>query len=107
MRVGDAHIAAAAGGESFAVGDSAFVVVDPREVTLSTAPPAGSAQNQLRGPIDELTPEPPHGDRLRVTIGSAPALVAEITRAAAEQMSLAAGIVVYASFKATGARAFR
>jgi molybdate transport system ATP-binding protein len=107
VRVGESHVAAAADGEAFAIGDTAFVVVDPREVTLSTAPPSGSAQNQLRGAIVELTPEPPHGDRLRVTIGSTPALVAEITRAAAEQMALVPGTVVHASFKATGARAFR
>ena len=90
-------------------GDDVLVVVAPREIVLSLSreKPAGSALNVFSGVIDELTPEPPNGERMRVRIGSRPPLVAEVTRASAESMGLAAGIAVYASFKATGATVFR
>ena len=32
-------------------GEEAFVVVDPRSITLSLSPPDGSASNMLRGEI--------------------------------------------------------
>jgi len=83
-----------------------FAVVDPRDITLALERPAGSAQNVLRGPVDEVEPEPPHGERVRVSVASRPPLVAELTRAAAERMGLRNGIEVYAAFKATGVRLF-
>jgi len=88
-------------------GETIYVVVDPREVVLSTEPPHGSARNVFVGPIEEIVPEPPAGERLRVSIGSKPAMVAEITRGAASEMKLEPGRMAYASFKATGARVFR
>ncbi len=39
VRVGDLRLTAASGDESFAPGDQVFVVVDPREVTLSLSLP--------------------------------------------------------------------
>jgi molybdate transport system ATP-binding protein len=90
-------------------GDDVLVVVAPREIVLSLSreKPAGSALNVFAGVIDELTPEPPAGERVRIRIASRPPLVAEVTRASAEAMGLAPGIAVYASFKATGATVFR
>ena len=88
-------------------GDDVLVVVAPREIVLSREKPAGSALNVFEGVVDELTPEPPAGERLRVRIASQPPLVAEVTRASAESMGLAPGMTVYASFKATGATVFR
>ena len=88
-------------------GDDVLVVVAPREIVLSREKPAGSAMNVFEGAVDELTPEPPNGERLRVRVASRPALVAEITRASAESMALAPGMTVHASFKATGATVFR
>jgi molybdate transport system ATP-binding protein len=88
-------------------GDDVLVVVAPREIVLSRDRPAGSALNVFAGPIDELTPEPPQGERLRVRIASHPPLVAEVTRASAAAMDLAPGVLVHASFKATGASVFR
>jgi molybdate transport system ATP-binding protein len=84
-----------------------LVVVAPREIVLARERPAGSALNVFAGAIDELTPEPPQGERLRVRIASHPPLVAEVTHASAEAMKLAPGVTVHASFKATGARVFR
>ena len=83
-----------------------FVTVNPREITLSLEPPAGSALNVLHGAIVEMVPEPPDGERLRVSLATRPALVAEITRQAAESLGLAPGREVYASFKATGATTY-
>jgi molybdate transport system ATP-binding protein len=98
------------GGAIYALGEErasrTFAVVDPREVTLSSDRPAGSAQNVLEGEVVELQLEPPRGDRVRVRLGTRPPFVAELSRAAAEEMSLAPGRRVWASFKATGVRLF-
>jgi len=83
-----------------------FALVDPREITLATAPQSTSAQNVLRGRVTEVQLEPPRGDRVRVRIDSRPKVVAELTRAAAEAMQLKPGAEVWASFKATGVKLF-
>jgi molybdate transport system ATP-binding protein len=83
-----------------------FVAVSPREITLYRTPPDGSAQNLYRGPVLEMVPEPPLGERVRVVLGTRPHLVAEVTRSAVIQLALAEGVEVYASFKATGAVAY-
>ena len=93
--------------QDLAVGEMAYVVVDPREIVLSVEPPHGSARNVFVGPILEIVPEPPAGERLRVSIGSRPPVVAEITRGSVAGMRLEPGRIAYASFKATGARVFR
>jgi molybdate transport system ATP-binding protein len=102
---------AAEGGEILAaesdLDEEVFAVVDPREVTLSLEPPAGSARNVFHGAVEDLEPMPPQGERVRVSLATRPPLVAELTRAAAERLGLAAGTAVYASFKATGVRTFR
>ena len=59
------------------------------------------------GPIVELAPEPPSGERVRVVLGTRPPLVAEVTREAVAGLGLREGMVVYASFKATGIRTYR
>jgi len=59
------------------------------------------------GPVEEIVPEPPAGERVRVSIASRPPMVAEITRGSALIMRLEPGRMVYASFKAAGARVFR
>jgi molybdate transport system ATP-binding protein len=98
-------------GEIVALGEAAagrlFAVVDPRDVTLAAAPQATSAQNVLHGSVVEMQLEPPRGDRVRVRLATRPPLVAELTRAAAEEMRLTAGAPVWASFKATGVRLFQ
>jgi molybdate transport system ATP-binding protein len=84
-----------------------FLAVGPREVTLHLESPEGSARNVFEGPIEEIVPEPPDGERLRVVIASNPPLVAEVTRRAAETMGLTLGRPVFASFKATAVTAYR
>jgi molybdate transport system ATP-binding protein len=86
-----------AGGES-----DAAVVVHPREITLSLEPPAGTARNVFAGAIEELVPEPPAGELVRVALATAPPLIAEVTRQAVESLALRPGLRVFASFKAAG-----
>jgi molybdate transport system ATP-binding protein len=83
-----------------------FLVVDPREVTLHLTPPSGSAQNIFTGPIAEIVPEPPFGDRVRVVLGTSPPIVAEVTARAVDSLGLREGIQVHASVKATAPRTF-
>jgi molybdate transport system ATP-binding protein len=84
-----------------------FLTVDPGQITIHPQAPEGSAQNVFVGPIVELAPEPPSGDRVRVVLGTRPVLVAEVTREAVAALSLREGLTVYASFKATGIRTYR
>jgi molybdopterin-binding protein len=56
----------------------------------------------FEGPIVELVPEPPAGERVRVVLGTRPVLVAEVTREAVAALELREGVAVYATFKATG-----
>jgi molybdate transport system ATP-binding protein len=103
VRTGDGEFAIVA---SAGPGDL-FLTVDPGQITIHPHAPEGSAQNVFTGPIVELIPERPGGERVRVVLGTDPALVAEVTREAVAALALRQGMVVYASFKATGVRAYR
>ena len=102
-----------------AVGEEAFVVVDPRSITLHTVAPDlhTSARNSFRGNITHVlhmgaTPDTSASaadGRVRVSILLEPSmypLTAEITSASATQMELSAGQPIYATFKVTAARAY-
>ncbi|MEO8032094.1 MAG: ABC transporter ATP-binding protein [Gemmatimonadota bacterium] len=84
-----------------------FAAVDPRDITLHIDPPGGSTQNVRRGPVIEMIPEPPRGERVRIVVGSSPPLVAELSRASAEGMGLEVGKQVFAAFKAVGVTVYR
>lgn len=103
MRTGDGDIVVTAPDER----SELFVAVDPTRITLHSEPPGGSAQNVFAGPILELAPEPPSGERVRVMLGTRPPLVAEVTPEAVAQLGLREGATVYAGFKATGIRTYR
>jgi molybdate transport system ATP-binding protein len=77
--------------------------IHPHDIVLSLAAPAGSARNIWSGPIEEILPDPPAGERLRVLLGTRPPLAVQVTAAGAEALGLTSGKVVYASFKATAA----
>jgi len=106
-----------------AAGEEAFVVVDPRSITLYQTAPDASARNIFHGEIVQLlrlgTPAAAAGNgddgRVRVSILldtpanstlSPTLLTAEITGASAGRMQLSEGKSVYATFKATEARAY-
>jgi len=97
-------------------GDEAYVLVDPRSITLYQTLPDSSARNVFQGEIVQLlhlgtnfTNGSEHDGRVRVSIlvdHAAPPLTAEITEASAARMGLSEGKWVYATFKATEARAY-
>ena len=99
-----------------AVGDEAFVLVDPRSITLYQTLPDSSARNVFQGTIVQLlhlgTPfgnNSEHSGRVRVSMSvddSVPLLTAEVTEASASRMELSEGKMMYATFKATEARAY-
>ena len=79
----------------------AGAVVCPWEVTLSEVPPEGSPVNALSGPIIQVAEV---GNIVRVTVGSAPAIVAEVTTEWAGRLRLLPGRVVWATWKAAGTK---
>ena len=95
-----------------APGDEAFVVVDPRSITLYLSPPDSSARNVFYGEIVHILPSrtAANGDSsVRVSImlhHASPPLTAEITEASANRLGLQEGKMVYATFKATEASAY-
>ncbi len=99
-----AHLAVPEGAFVIAPGGEGELaaVVHPRDITLAREHPEGSARNVFAGVIDELVPEPPAGERVRVTVASTPPLIAEVTRDAVGALGLARGVAVFASFKASG-----
>ena len=56
----------------------------------------------FEGTIEEIAPEPPAGDLVRIAVASSPRLTAEVTREAVESLGLHTGARVFASFKAAG-----
>lgn len=88
------------------VREESYIAVDPREITLHTSRPTGTAQNVFEGQILELLPEPPQGERVRVVLKTHPPLVAEITAHSVQSLGLREGSSVFASFKATAARTY-
>ena len=70
-------------------------------MTLHLAAPEGSARNVLRGRVQEIRSL---GGRSRVSVASAPPVIAEVTTGAAEALQLAVGVDVWAAVKATEVR---
>ncbi len=97
-------------------GDEAYVLVDPRSITLYQTLPDSSARNIFYGTIVQVlylgastSNGSEHDGRVRVSIhidDSAPPLTAEITEASAARMELSEGKRIYAAFKATEAKAY-
>ena len=76
----------------------AFALVHPRAVALHRSQPGGSARNAWVGEAAGLHLE---GDRVRVQVDGSPPIVAEVTPAAATELRLAEGGLVWISLKAT------
>jgi molybdate transport system ATP-binding protein len=91
-----------AGGRSLSIAHElhgpAFALVHPRAVALHRQRPEGSARNVWRAEAGALDFE---GDRVRVQVGGAPPIVAEVTPAAAAELRLRDGGPVWVSVKAT------
>ena len=98
-------------------GEEAYVVVDPRSITLSLLPPEGSASNVLRGEIIQVLrlesssggTMPVRDGRVRISIlpeTTTLPLIAEVTESSTTRLELQEGKLIYAAFKATEARAY-
>ena len=70
----------------------------PRAVALFRQRPDGTPRNVWQGTVASIDDE---GDRARVRVSGAPALVAEVTPAALRELSLAPGADVWVALKAT------
>ncbi len=99
------------------IGEEAYVIVEPRSITLYSAQPDSSARNTFRGEVIQLlrvgnTLLATHADNafvVRVTLlidATMPPLTAEITEASVTRLHVREGSIVYATFKATEARAY-
>jgi molybdate transport system ATP-binding protein len=75
-----------------------FVVVHPRTVALYRTRPDGTPRNVWEGRAVDLDLQ---GDRVRVQVAGAPAIVAEVTTAAVHELGLGRGDPVWISVKAT------
>jgi tungstate transport system ATP-binding protein len=97
LQAGDRQVEAVA--EGFAAKE-AFVCLRPEDVVLSPegAAASGSARNHLRGVVRRITSA---GAEVRVEIDCGFPLVASITRRSLEELGLAPGCTLIASFKAT------
>ncbi|MBO0792660.1 MAG: TOBE domain-containing protein, partial [Ktedonobacteraceae bacterium] len=96
-------------GERPAVGGEAFVVIEPRHVTLHTDAPGGSARNVLRGRVMHIVDVPDAGGMVRVSLAlddSLQPLTAEISGASVARLGLREEMVVYATFKVGEASAY-
>lgn len=82
------------------VGTRILYCLRPEDITLSisSAPSISSARNHLTGRIHRITP---NGPLVRVLIDCGLPVVALITRGSANEMKLAQGQSVHATFKAT------
>lgn len=97
-------------------GEEAYVVVEPRNITLSTSLPDGSARNVLQGEVIQILRMGAAADTrsqqsgwVRVSLlipDLTTPLVAEITENSLERMALHEGQAAYAAFKAMEARAY-
>ncbi|GAC1394291.1 MAG: ABC transporter ATP-binding protein [Ktedonobacteraceae bacterium] len=99
------------------IGEEAYVIVEPQSVTLYPTQPNSSARNTFRGEVMQIVRvgnAPLSTDKesegvLRVSLlidTTMPPLTAEITEASSARLNLHEGSVVYATFKATEARAY-
>jgi len=100
VRVGEHDIVVADPGHDGRV----RMVVHPHDVVLSRHAPEGSARNVWQARVEELVPEPPGGERIRILLDTSPPVAAQLLKSSVDGMELAPGVPVWASFKATAVR---
>ncbi len=76
----------------------AFRAFSPSAVTVSLARPEGSARHLWQGAVRSVAP---HGDAVRLQVGTDPALIADVTPLAARDLGLEPGRAVWLSVKET------
>ena len=100
VKVDETELAAAG---SAAPGDRVRVVYRPEDLFLSRTEIQGSPRNRFQARVTELRPA---GSLLRVRLEGAGHWVAVITRAAADELSLEIGALIWVQVKATALHAF-
>lgn len=94
-----AHVARLAGLNVVELDDER-ITFRPSDVAITLTEPHGSPRLRWRGRVAAVVP---HGDVLRLSIDSSPALIADVTAAAATELGLAPGVEVWGVVKATAA----
>ena len=75
-----------------------LAVIPPRAVSLHRTKPRGSARNAWTATVTAVEPV---GERVRVRLAGSPGMVAEVTAAGADALSLADGTEIWFAVKAT------
>ena len=98
------------------IGAEAYIIVDPRSITLYPTTPDSSARNVFSGQIVQIVRLgvalgglDGEDGRVRVSImleAEVAPLIAEVTEASVERLGLREGQTIFTSFKATEARAY-
>lgn len=81
-----------------AVGDKVYALVRPEDITLTLAKDTSSARNVFHGEITRIIPL---GPLARIEVDCGFPLLGVVTKRSAQELDLAIGKEVYASFKAT------
>jgi len=80
------------------VGDGVYALIRPEDITLTLAQPTSSARNVFEGRIARVNAV---GPLTRIEVDCGFPLLGVVTKWSAQELELAAGRQVYASFKAT------
>jgi molybdopterin-binding protein len=92
------------GGSSAEPGDEVLVCLRPEDVSISLSSQPSSVRNHLSAVVTRLVPAAAY---IRVEMDAGFPLVALVTRRAVEELSLAPGVGVVASFKASAVHLIR
>jgi molybdate transport system ATP-binding protein len=96
------HVARLVGLNVIREGDE-FRSFGPGAVTVSLARPEGSARNVWSGTVLSAAP---HGDAIRLLVGTDPQLIADVTPAATRELGLEPGREVWLSVKETAVETY-
>jgi molybdate transport system ATP-binding protein len=80
-----------------------LLVIHPRAVALHRSRPDGTPRNVWQGTVEWTEPQ---GARVRIGLGGPPALIAEVTRAAVDDLTIHQGSSLWVSVKATEIAAY-
>ena len=92
------------GGSGVAPGDDVLVCLRPEDITISLDTQASSARNHLPARVTRVVPSGPY---VRIDLDAGFVLVALVTRRAQEELALAPGTEVVATFKAAAVHLIR
>lgn len=84
-------------------GEAGLTAFPPDAVVVTLQEPVGSPRLRWRGRVADVSP---HGDAVRLLVHAEPDLIADVTPAAATEMSLVPGREVWLSVKATAVRTY-